>query len=280
MTTPDTRPVLAGAVTTLPPLHDVSVELAEGIATVTLERPDVRNVISDAPLVDELPAVAEWLNTEPAVRVAVLTGRGSAFSAGGNVRLMHERAGMFGGTTSEIADAYRRGIQRLLRAVLALEVPVIAAVNGAAIGAGLDLALACDLRVASRTAMFGETFVNLGLIPGDGGSWLLPQVVGFQRAAELAYTGRIIDAAEARALGIVLSLHEPDKLLPAAYEIARVIAAKPPTAMRYTKRLLARARVGTPFDQVLEEAAVLQATLHETPEHAEAVAKLIERKGR
>jgi enoyl-CoA hydratase/carnithine racemase len=258
--------------------RDISVEVADAVATVTLERPDVRNVISDAPMVDELPDVCESLNADPDVRVVVLTGRGKAFSAGGNIRLMHERAGMFGGTAAEIADAYRRGIQRLIRAIVAVEVPVIAAVNGPAIGAGFDLALACDLRIAARTAVFGETFVNLGLIPGDGGSWLLPQVVGFQRAAELAFTGRVIDAAEARALGIVLTLHEPDGLLPAAYELARTIAQKPATAMRYTKRLLARARVGTPFEQILDEASVLQASLHATPDHHAAVEAMVQRR--
>lgn len=258
-------------------LRDVSVVMADGVATVTLERPDVRNVISDHPLVDELPRVCESLGADPEVRVIVLTGRGKAFSAGGNVRLMHERAGMFGGTPEEIGESYRHGIQRLIRAVVAVDVPIIAAVNGPAIGAGFDLALACDLRIASRTATFGETFVNLGLIPGDGGSWLLPRVVGLHRASELALTGRIVDADEAQELGIVLSLHEPDDLMDAAQALARVIAAKPPTAVRYTKRLLSRAQSST-FEQVLDEASVLQATLHGTAEHRDAVAAFVERR--
>jgi enoyl-CoA hydratase/carnithine racemase len=258
-------------------LRDVSVDVVDGVATVTLERPDVRNVISDHPLVDELPRVCAALSSDPDVRVIVLTGRGKAFSAGGNVRLMHERAGMFGGTPAEIADAYRHGIQRLIRAVAAVEVPLIAAVNGPAIGAGFDLALACDLRVAARSATFGETFVNLGLIPGDGGSWLLPRVVGLHRASELALTGRVIDAAEALELGIVLSLHEADELMDAAQSLARVIAAKPPTAIRYTKRLLARAQ-STTFEHILDESAVLQATLHGTAEHRDAVAAFVERR--
>lgn len=263
--------------TVLTDLRDVSVEVGDGVAMVTLERPDVRNVISDHPMVAELPRVCAALSVDPDVRVVVLTGRGKAFSAGGNVRLMHERAGMFGGTPAQIADAYRTGIQRLIRAVLAVEVPVIAAVNGPAIGAGFDLALACDLRIAARDATFGETFLNLGLIPGDGGSWLLPRVVGLHRATELTLTGRVIDAAEALELGIVLSLHEPSELMEAARSLARVIAAKPPTAVRYTKRLLARAQA-TPFEQILDEAAVLQATLHGMAEHRDAVAAFVERR--
>ena len=263
--------------TELTGLRDLSVDVVEGVATVTLERPDIRNVISDHPLVDELPRVCDALSADPGVRVVVLTGRGKAFSAGGNVRLMYEQAGMFGGTPEEIAEAYRHGIQRLIHAVVAVEVPIIAAVNGPAIGAGFDLALACDLRIAARTATFGETFVNLGLIPGDGGSWLLPRVVGLHRASELALTGRVIDADEALALGIVLSLHDGDDLMAAALSMASVIAAKPPTAIRYTKRLLAHAQ-STSFEHVLDEAAVLQATLHGTNEHRDAVAAFIERR--
>jgi enoyl-CoA hydratase/carnithine racemase len=261
----------------LPELKDVSVEVTDGVATVTLNRPESRNVISDAPLVDELPAVFGVLSADDAVRVIVLTGSGSAFSAGGNIRQMQEQGGIFAGSTDQIADGYRRGIQRLIRAVVGAEVPVIAAVNGPAIGAGFDLALACDLRLASTTARFGETFVNLGLIPGDGGSWLLPQVVGFQRACELAYTARIVDAAEALALGVVLSMHEPDDLMAAALDLARLIASKPATALRYTKRLLDRARTGTPFAQILDEAASVQAMLHGTPDHAAAVEAMVNR---
>ena len=262
---------------TLPELRDLLVEIDAGVATVVLNRPDVRNVISDPPLVHELPLVLDTLGASDDVRVIVLTGAGSAFSAGGNVRQMHERAGSFAGPTEAIADGYRRGIQRLIRAVVGVEVPVIAAVNGPAIGAGFDLALACDLRLASRTARFGETFVRLGLIPGDGGSWLLPQAVGLQRASELAYTARLVDADEALALGLVLSLHEPDELLGAARELAGSIAAQPGTALRYTKRLLSRARNGTPFGEILDEAATLQAVLHGTAEHAAAVHAMVDR---
>jgi len=265
--------------TDLSGLRDLSVDITDGVATVTLERPDVRNVISDHPLVDELPRVCAALSADPSVRVVILTGRGKAFSAGGNVRLMHEQAGMFAGSPEEIAEAYRQGIQRLIRAVVAVEVPIIAAVNGPAIGAGFDLALACDLRIAARSASFGETFVNLGLIPGDGGSWLLPRAVGLQRASELALTGRVVGADEALALGIVLSLHEDDGLMEAARSLARAIAAKPTTAVRYTKRLLAHAQATT-FDHILDEAAVLQATLHGTDEHRAAVAAFVERRSK
>ena len=254
--------------------EDLSITIDEGIAVLTLNRPETRNVISDEPLVSELADACLALNRATDVRVVVLTGAGTAFSAGGNVRKMANREGMFAGTAAEIATAYRQGIQRLIQAVWGLEVPSIAAVNGPAIGAGFDLALACDLRIGSDSARFGETFVNLGLVPGDGGSWLLPRVVGRQRAAELAFTGRVVDATEALALGILLSIHRPDELLAAARELGRTMAAKPATAMRYTKRLI-RLADQTGFGDLLDATADIQALLHGTPEHAHAVQQML-----
>lgn len=259
--------------------QDLSIDRIDHVAVITLERPETRNVISDEPLVHELVDACQLLGSDRGVHAVVLTGRGSAFSAGGNVRQMHERGGMFGGSTDAISTRYRAGIQRLIRAVFGLPVPSIAAVNGPAIGAGFDLALACDLRLASITARFGETFVNLGLIPGDGGSWLLPRSVGQQRAAELAFTGRIIDAHEAAALGVVLDVHQPDDLLPAAIELATTIASKPPIAMRYTKGLLRRATAAS-FDDVLDAAADAQAILHGTAEHRLAVENFVDAQDR
>lgn len=254
----------------------LTVAVDNGVALVTLTRPETRNVISDEPLVTELGAACRALNTDPRVRAVVLTGAGTAFSAGGNVRKMHAREGMFGGQPHEIATAYRRGIQQLIQSVWGLEMPAIAAVNGPAIGAGFDLALACDLRLASATAKFGETFVTLGLVPGDGGSWLLPRAVGAQRAAELAFTGRVVDANEALALGIVLSVHEPDALLPAATGLGSAIASHPALAMRYTKRLIRHgAELG--LAELLEETADVQAMMHGTAEHLAAVEKLLAR---
>jgi enoyl-CoA hydratase/carnithine racemase len=254
----------------------LTVAVDDGVALVTMTRPETRNVISDEPLVTELADACAVVNHDPQVRAVVLTGAGTAFSAGGNVRKMLAREGMFGGTSDEIATAYRDGIQRLIRAVWGLEMPSIAAVNGPAIGAGFDLASACDLRLASETAKFGETFVTLGLVPGDGGSWLLPRVVGPQRAYELAFTGRIVGAEEAEKLGIVLSVHTADALLDAACALARTIAAQPATAMRYTKRLI-RHGAASDFGQLLEETADVQAMLHGTTEHLAAVRGLLER---
>lgn len=253
---------------------EVSTEINDdGVATITLDCPERRNVISDDPLMSELIEIATAMSSDPEVHVVVLTGAGSAFSAGGNIQKMLDREGMFGGTTADIVQGYRCGIQRLIRAVRDIEVPTIAAVNGAAIGAGFDLALACDLRVCSTTAKFGETFVNLGIVPGDGGSWLLPRAVGTQRAAELAFTGRVFGADEALELGVVLSVHASDELLAAAGVLAGTIAAKPSQAVRWTKRLMRQAEHAT-LTEVLDATGPLQAILHGTDEHLDALATM------
>ncbi len=253
---------------------EVSTEIDDqGVATITLDCPQRRNVISDDPLMSELTDAAVGVNADPSVRVVVLTGAGSAFSAGGNIQKMLDREGMFGGSPADIVEGYRVGVQRLIRAIHDIEVPTIAAVNGPAIGAGLDLALACDLRVCSTTAKFGEIFVNLGIVPGDGGAWLLPRAVGAQRAAELAFTGRVFGPDDALALGIVLSVHPSDELLDAAQTLAATIAAKPPLAMRWTKQLLRRAERST-LAEVLDATGPLQAILHGSDDHLAALATM------
>ncbi len=249
--------------------EDLVVERQGRAVMVTLNRPDVRNVISDDPLMGELTELCSVLDADPDVAVVVITGAGTSFSAGGNVTKMRDREGMFAGPAERTALGYQQGIQRLIRAVQSLRPVTIAAVNGPAIGAGFDLSLACDLRLASTTAKFGETFVNLGLIPGDGGSWLLPRVVGYQRAAELSFTGRVFDAEEALRLGVVLAIHPPDQLRAEVLELAGVIGAKPVAALRSAKQLLRRWT--DEFSEVLDSAAPIQALLHQTAEHRAAV---------
>jgi enoyl-CoA hydratase/carnithine racemase len=158
-----------------------------------------------------------------------------------------------------------------------LEVPSIAAVNGPAIGAGFDLACMCDLRLASTDARFGETFLNLGIIPGDGGAWFLQRLVGYQRAAEMTFTGRLLAADEAKAIGLVLEVHAPDALLARAGELAGAIAAKPPQATRLTKRLMKSAqRMELP--DFLEFCALFQGMCHNTADHLEAVNAFLEKR--
>ncbi|AHI28145.1 enoyl-CoA hydratase-related protein [Marinobacter similis] len=264
---------------TLPELTDALLTLDERVAVLTLNRNDLRNALTGSALIDDIVATADWVNQCDEVSVLVITGAGSAFSAGGNIRDMAERGGDFAGDVAECADRYRKGIQRIPLALQAVEVPVIAAVNGAAIGAGFDLANMADIRIASERAKFGETFLNLGIIPGDGGAWLMQRLIGYQRAFELTMTGRVIDANEAKELGIVMTVVPDDQLMPEAMKLATRIASQPPKATRLTKRLMKMAQ-RMELKDFLDLCAVFQGMSHNEPEHLEAVNRMLSSMGR
>ncbi len=236
----------------------------------------MRNALTGTALVDDIVATAAWVNRCQDVSVLVITGAGSAFCAGGNVKDMAERCGDFAGDVAEVAERYRTGIQRMPLALHQVEVPIIAAVNGAAIGAGFDLANMADLRIASRKASFGETFLNLGIIPGDGGAWFMQRQIGYQRAFELTLSGRVISADEALAYGVVLEVVEPEQLMEAALAHANRIVAQPPKATRLTKRLMKMA-TDMELHPFLDVCAVFQGMCHNEPEHLEAVERLLAR---
>lgn len=206
--------------------------------------------------------------------VLVIDAEGPAFSAGGNVKDMATRSGMFAGDVEEIGEKYRRSIQGLTRTFASTDLVTIAAVAGPAVGAGFDLVLWCDLRVGSPNARFAHTFVDLGIIPGDGGAWLLPRVVGSQRAAELSFTGRMIDASEALEMGVLLEV--VDDVTARVEELATLIASKPPHSLRLTKRLLRHSRT-MELEPFLDLTAALQSIAHSTQAHHEAVADFMER---
>lgn len=254
----------------LPELIDCKLELKSKVATLTFQRDDVRNALTGTGIVDDIVKTVRWANQNKNVSVLVLTGGGSAFSSGGNVKDMADRKGLFSGTMCEIQEQYRNGIQQLPLALSKAEVPVIAAVNGPAIGAGFDLVCMCDLRIGSSQALVGETFINLGLIPGDGGAWFLQRLVGYQRAAELTLTGRLVNAKEALELGLFMEIVAPEELLSCAQSLAAKIASKPPQALRSTKRLLTLAQ-RTELPDFLDVCASIQAIAHHTDEHHEAV---------
>ncbi len=266
----------------LPNLSDSTLVLSNRIATLTFNRHDVRNALTGTALIDDILTVADWVNGNPDVSVLVMTGAGSAFSAGGNIKEMTERDGerkdgAFGGDVYTVQNKYRRGIQRIPLAIAKIDIPVIAAVNGAAIGAGFDLTCMCDIRIASSKAIMGETFVNLGIIPGDGGAWFLQRLIGYQKAAELTLTGRTFDANEAKALGIVLDVVEPDELLAHTHKLASEMASKPPQALRMTKRLLKSAqRMELP--EFLDQCALMQGICHNTEDHLEAVNAFVDKR--
>jgi enoyl-CoA hydratase/carnithine racemase len=251
--------------------------LEGGVLTLTLNQPDLRNPISDGPTIDGLCAAIEEADRDMAVRVVILTGAGSAFSTGGNIATMREGGGLNDPVAAQTRRNYRHGIQRLPLLFEAIEVPVIAAVNGPAIGAGCDLACMCDVRIASDKARFAESFVKLGIVPGDGGAWLLPRIVGFSKASEMAFTGDLLDAAEALACGLVSKVVPADELMDAARALAARIAANPPHAVRMTKRLIRESRLAS-LSSILEASAAAQALCHTTRDHHEAVAAFLEKR--
>ncbi len=261
----------------IPHLTDASLELENRVATLTFQRDDLRNALTGTELIDDIVQTAAWANLNREVSALIITGEGKAFSSGGNVKEMREKQGIFGGAAAEIQEQYRQGIQRIPLAMHDIEVPTIAAINGAAIGAGFDLCNMCDIRIGTPNTLLGETFINLGIIPGDGGAWFLQRVAGYQRAAELTLTGRLVQAQEALDYGILMELVDPEQLLPRAREIAGEIAAKPPRTVRMTKRLL-KAAQRMELRDLLDMSASLQAISHQTGDHHEAVAAFLEKR--
>lgn len=246
------------------------------IVTLTMNQPEARNPLTGNSAVPEFVAACDRIAADPSVKVVIVTGVGSAFSSGGNVKDM-QRYSRDAIGSAPIREEYRRGIQRLPLALYDLEVPTIAAVNGAAIGAGCDLACMCDIRIASESAKFAESFIRVGIVPGDGGAWLLPRVVGMSKAAEMSFTGETIDAHEALACGLVSRVVPSDELMPTARALARRIAANPGPTLRLTKRLL-REGQHVRLDTLLELSAAFQAIAHKTTQHEEAVAAFIEKR--
>lgn len=248
-----------------------------GVLTAHMNRPESRNALTEPGQMQEFVDLCRQIRRDSSVKVLVLSGNGSAFCAGGNVKDMRERGGIFAGSPYQVRESYRNGIQSIPTALYDLDVPVIAAVNGPAIGAGLDLACMCDIRIAADSALFAESFVRLGIVPGDGGAWLLPRIVGMPRASLMAFTGDTIDAAKALAWGLVADVVPAAQLQAEAQSLARRIATNPGHALRLTKRLL-REGQHMRLDSLLELSAAYQALAHHTQDHQEAVAAFIEKR--
>ncbi|MDE1947930.1 MAG: crotonase/enoyl-CoA hydratase family protein, partial [Burkholderiales bacterium] len=249
----------------------VLYEQQDSIVTLTLNRPATRNALTEMEVVDALVACLERAQADGSVRVLILTGAGPAFSSGGNIKHMRDELGTFGGSSAQIRENYRRGIQRIPRAFHELDVPCIAAVNGPAHGAGCDLSLMCDIRIAAQSALFAESFAKVGIIPGDGGAWLLPRAIGLSRACEMIFTATPIDARRALEWGLVSRVVPDAELMAAARELAQAIAANPPGVLRMSKRLV---REGQRMELVslLEMSAAFQGIAHRTADHREAIA--------
>lgn len=257
-------------------MTSIKTRVEGSVAVVTLARPEIRNALTGVDMLEELLDAIHDAETDPDVWVLVLEAEGPAFSSGGNVKDMAAREGLFEGDPDELMERYRETIQQLTRFMATTDLVTIAAVDGPAIGAGFDLVLGCDIRIGSRNSRFAHTFIDMGIIPGDGGAWLLPRVVGWQRATELALTARSVEAEEALRIGILLEVVSSDQLSDRVMGLAKEIASKPGPAVLMAKRLLRQAR-SMDLDGFLELSAALQAVAHSTPEHEAAVAAYVER---
>jgi enoyl-CoA hydratase len=258
----------------------VRVERRDAVALLVFDDPERRNAMTEA-MGRSLASAVATLAGEDGVRAVVLTGAGSAFSAGGDLAMIeaHAHAGRESPGEPERGRnrAFMRSFYRLFLSVRDLPCPSVAAINGAAIGAGLAVALACDLRIAAREARLGLNFARLGIHPGMGSSWTLPRLVGPARAADLLLTGRIVDGAEAERMGLVNRAVEGERVLDEALAAAAEISRCAPLAVRGTKQALERADRASLDDQ-LDFEAEQQAICYETADLAEGLAAARERR--
>jgi 2-(1,2-epoxy-1,2-dihydrophenyl)acetyl-CoA isomerase len=238
------------------------------VLTITLNRPDVLNAFDRA--MHQAFAVALREASDPEVRAVVLTGAGRGFCVGQDLGEFREGA-------ADVADRLRTLYHPNIFAIRALEKPVIAAVNGAAAGAGLSLACACDLRLAADTATFVPAFINIGLVPDSGGSYFIHRLLGYARAFEWMASGRRLTASEAHAWGLISEVVEADGLAARAADTARTFAALPTRGVGMTKRLF-DAAYGSTLEDQLEREAQLQAAATRTEDFAEGVAAFLEKR--
>ena len=239
------------------------------VVTITLNRPDTRNALS-GDLIDGLIDALEKANRDKNVGCVILTGAGKSFSSGGNLQEIKNMTTKDNMSQSQLEDWYRFGIQKIPLTINAIDVPIVAAVNGHAIGAGNYLCTMCDIRIAGEDAKFSESFLRIGIIPGDGGSWFLPKIIGLSRAAEMILTCDVLDAEKALNWGLVSKVVKNEELIIQAKEIANKIASNPPEATRRAKRLL-RISQNVSLDKALEMAASQQSILQMMDDHREAL---------
>jgi len=238
-------------------LETIRYEKDDGIATITLNRPKRMNAFNDTMLAEWAGAL-EDARLDRDVLVVVITGAGRGFCSGADLRGgsgVAEVAGSSGQVSAaDQRDWLRNGVHAVPRQVMLLDKPYIGAINGAAVGAGMDMASQCDLRIASESARFGMTYARVGLVPGDGGCWLLPRIVGLPKALELIWSADVFDAQEALRIGYVSKVVPADRLMEETHAFARKLADGPAVAMQLAKRLVYRG-LDASFGEHLEQAA-------------------------
>lgn len=244
----------------------------DGVRTLTLNQPDTLNALT-VESAQDLALALEAAGADPAVRAVIVTGAGRAFSAGGDLKFLQEIPTM---PPARIREVVYGTFQRVTRAIRGMPKPVIAAVNGAAVGAGCEIAVAADFRLASEHARFGEVWIRLGCVPALGGMFLLPRIVGLARATELILTGEIIDAQEALRIGLVSRVVPHAELPGAARALARALAAGPPSAIAAAKAALNRG-LASNLSAELDATVEAQLQCFGTQDFAEGVRALAER---
>jgi len=240
---------------------------------LTLNSPENMNAISYE-MIDALTSELYAADANPQIKVIVITGAGAAFSAGGDIKAMHEKTGMFAGEANELRLRYMQGIQRIPKCIEDVSKPIIAMVNGPAIGAGCDLAMMCDLRVGSEKSKFGETFAKLALIPGDGGSFFLTRIVGYAKALQMALTCEIIEGQKAFDFGLMNYFYLSDHLEAQVFTLAKKISQLPQPALQMTKKLFKVAYLHD-MQTNLDMAAAFQGIAQRTIDHEQAVRDFI-----
>ncbi len=255
----------------------LTVEKRGKIAIITINRPDQLNPLGKAGDGDAFVEVTKELAADKELRCCILTGAGRAFSAGGDLKAMKERTGAFGGTPAEVKEGYTGNIHKIVNSLWNFELPLIAAVNGPAVGLGCDVACMADMRIIADNARFGMSFLRINLIPGDGGSWLMPRIVGLSRASEMIFTGTMYDADTAIEWGWASQKVSNEALMDAAMELAEKVAAQPPMALRAAKMLLRKAQ-NADYATIMEMSAAQQALQHHTDDHIEGVTALLEKR--
>jgi 2-(1,2-epoxy-1,2-dihydrophenyl)acetyl-CoA isomerase len=260
----------------LKPFEDLIVEKSAHSLWITLNRPEASNAYSSA-MVRELVEVLQHADADNDIRVMVITGAGKSFCAGGDIKAMKGKSGMFAGESNQLREAYQMGIQQIPLTISALKTPLVAMVNGPAVGAGCDLAAMCDLRIASSASSFAETFAKVGLVPGDGGAFFLIRLIGFAKAMEMFMTCRSYSAEEARQMGLVNQLVLPEELKIRTQELVEQLCSLPPIALQMTKKAVVHAYRGD-IHSHLELMAAYQGITQRSSDHFKALDGMLEKK--
>ncbi|MBY0416030.1 MAG: enoyl-CoA hydratase/isomerase family protein [Bdellovibrionales bacterium] len=243
---------------------------------VTLNNPDQMNAITTE-MINSLTEVLAHADFDINIRVVVITGKGKNFCAGGDIKAMEEKSGMFAGESNELRSRYQQGIQRIPKCIEDMSVPVIALVNGAAVGAGCDLSMMCDLRVGGNKTKFAETFTRMGLVPGDGGTFFLQRVVGYAKAMQMFLTTKSFEGVEALNFGLMNFLFEDSILEEETLRLADLVASQAPVAQRLTKKAM-KVSYMNDLQTSLDMLASFQGISQRTSDHFEALKSFKEKR--